>query len=129
MNEDGMGFFLLISLRFHQRFEFSSPQECITNGSSSRAGATPPEVTAGTKRVCGGSRAAQPGVAPALEIFCGGLCSAHKFVSPHRPTHLFQPIDLAPGGPFSGSWSLPPRSAIFHLFYAGIFLLSSPNSS
>ena len=45
--------------------KFALLEECITEGGSSRAGATP-EVTIGTKRVCGGSRAAQTGVAPAL---------------------------------------------------------------
>ncbi len=38
----------------------------------------PPEVTIGTKRVCGGSRAAQTGVAPALELFCSPCLSKHR---------------------------------------------------
>jgi hypothetical protein len=57
--------------------KFSSREERITDGSSSRAGATP-EVTIGTKRVCGGSRAAQTGVAPALELFCSPCFSKHR---------------------------------------------------
>ncbi len=53
--------------------KFSSLEERITDDTSSRAGATP-EVTIGTKRVCGGSRAAQTGVAPALELFLQSVC-------------------------------------------------------
>jgi hypothetical protein len=46
--------------------KFSSLEECITDSRSSRAGATP-GVTVRTEQVCGGSMAAQTGVAPALE--------------------------------------------------------------
>ena len=56
--------------------KFSSLEERTTDGSSSRAGATP-GVTVGTERVCGGSRAAQAGVAPALELFCSPCSSKH----------------------------------------------------
>ena len=57
--------------------KFSSLEERITDDSSSRAGATP-EVTIGTKRVCGGSRAGQTGVAPALELFSSPCFSKHR---------------------------------------------------
>ena len=61
--------------------KFSSLEERITDGSSSRAGATP-GVTVGTERVCGGSRAAQAGVAPALELFCRVFLEASLFSKP-----------------------------------------------
>ena len=50
-------------------------------------------MTIGTKRVCGGSKAAQTGVAPALEIFSWRLCFPYEFVSSHCPTYLFQAMD------------------------------------
>jgi hypothetical protein len=68
--------------------KFSSLEERITDGSSSRAGATP-RVTVGTKRVCGGSRAAQTGVAPALFMTPRAVLSRPRLLSESVFLHLF----------------------------------------
>ena len=109
--------------------KFSSLEERITDDTSSRAGATP-EVTIGTKRVCGGSRAGQTGVAPALKLFCSPCFSknsssatrcivtreaGHKGVQTRifvrilpsteiiRPLHAGNPLGSGPKNP--KSWS------------------------
>jgi hypothetical protein len=87
-------------------------------------------VTVGTKWVCGGSGPAQTGVAPALDIFFWCPCFSYEFVSSHCPTYLFQAMDPDGGRTVHRiMMSAAMVRDIPHLFHAGIFLPSSPNSS
>ena len=76
-------------------------------------------MTAGSKRVCGGSTAAQTGVAPALEDFFGvrasGICCSPSY----RPTYSFQTI--VPG---SGRTMQPDHGVCRHGPRYSAFLLS-----
>ena len=121
-----------LSEQFYVLFEyqlqgFSSLEECITEGISLRAGATP-GVTVGTEQVCGGSRAAQTGVAPALEFGFGVCASRTRFLCSHRPTYFFHALN--PGGGRTVHRIVATAATIRdipHLFHVDIVLLSSPN--
>ena len=52
-------------------------------------GGSDPEVTIGTKRVCGGQRATQTGVAPALFMTPRAVLSSPRLVSEFVFSHLF----------------------------------------
>jgi len=87
-------------------------------------------MTIGTKRVCGGSKAAQTGVAPALEIFFASVLPGISLLSSQCPTYLFQAMDPVGGRTVHRIMMFAAMVRdIPHWFHAGIFLLSSPNSS